>query len=70
MLAEIKVFAFHQDTPVLPPDMLSTVWCAVSRESRSGEILSEQERISPYEALKAVTINAAYQYFRRIKDGA
>ena len=53
---------FHQDTPVLPPDMLHTVWSAVNRLTAAGQLLGGDERISALEALKAVTINAACQY--------
>lgn len=55
-------FTFHQDTPVVQPDMLQTVWCAVNRKSKNGIILGKKERIPIMEALKAVTVNAAYQY--------
>lgn len=55
-------FTFHQDTPVIPPDMLMTVWCAVNRLTRAGVLLGEEERVTPLAALKAVTIHAAYQY--------
>ena len=37
------------------------MWCAVNRVTPTGRVLGEVEKISPYEALKAVTINAAYQ---------
>ena len=63
-------FTFHQDTPVLPPDMLVTVGCAVNRVTRNGQVLGEEERISPLEALRAVTINAAYQYFEEDQKGS
>lgn len=68
-------FTFHQDAPVIEQDMFETVWCAVKRQTRSGAILGEDERISILEALKAVTVNAAYQYFEEdtkgsIKEGA
>lgn len=63
-------FTFHQDTPVLEPDMLRTVWCAVNRISLSGADMGKAERISPLEALKAVTINAAYQYFEEDEKGS
>lgn len=33
------VYTFHQDTPVVPPDMLKTVWCAANRLSRAGVAL-------------------------------
>lgn len=60
---------FHQDTPVVPPDMLHTVWCAANRITRGGEVLGEEERISVYDALKAVTCNAAYAYFEEARKG-
>jgi predicted amidohydrolase YtcJ len=37
------------------------MWCAVNRQTPSGRILGETEKISAYEALRAVTISAAYQ---------
>ena len=61
---------FHQDTPVTKPDMLHSVWCAVNRLSRGGNIIGEDQRISAYEALKAVTIDAAYEYFEEHEKGS
>lgn len=55
-------FTLHQDTPVIQPNMLESVWCAVNRVTRHGTVLGPEYRISPREALKAVTVNAAYQY--------
>lgn len=55
-------FTFHQDSPVIPPDMLETIWCACARTTKEGVALGESERLPVYEALKAVTVNAAYQY--------
>ena len=63
-------FTLHQDTPVIPPDMMKTLWCAVNRRSKSGASMGEQERISPAEALKAITVNAAYQYFEEDIKGS
>lgn len=63
-------FTFHQDTPVIEPDMLETIWCAVNRLTRDGQPLGLEERIPVYEALKAVTINAAYQYFEENQKGS
>ena len=54
-------FTFHQDTPVLPPDMLETVWCGVNRLTRSGAVLGPEQKIPVVEALAAVTIRAAWQ---------
>lgn len=61
---------FHQDSPVIPPDMMETLWCAVCRRSRDGVVLGPEEAISPWEALKAVTIQAAYQYGEKQKKGS
>lgn len=63
-------FTLHQDTPVIAPNMLETVWCAVNRQTKEGVILGEEERISPLEALKAVTIHSAYQYFEEDIKGS
>ena len=62
-------FTFHQDTPVLEPDMLRTVWCAVNRTAQSGRILGPGQRVTVEEALRAVTKNAAYQYFEEDRKG-
>jgi predicted amidohydrolase YtcJ len=55
-------FTLHQDSPVIQPNMLESIWCAVTRQTRNGQILGPEERISPLEALKGVTIHAARQY--------
>lgn len=62
-------FTFHQDSPVIMPDMLETVWCAVNRRTKAGVVLGEDEKIPVYEALKAVTVSAAYQYFEENEKG-
>ncbi|WP_020005052.1 amidohydrolase [Brachyspira innocens] len=54
-------FTYHQDTPVIKPNMLETIWCAVNRVTRDGVLLGENQKVTHYEALKAITINAAYQ---------
>ena len=63
-------FTFHQDTPVLEPNMLETIEIAVNRKTRNRKILGEKEKIEVYDALKAVTINAAYSYFEENKKGS
>lgn len=55
-------YTFHQDAPVIEPDMLETVWCAVNRITKNGVKLGADECISTMDALKAVTIHGAYQY--------
>ena len=63
-------FTFHQDTPVTPPDMLKTVQCAVLRKTEKGRTLGEEEKITVYQALKGVTLNAAKQYFEEDLRGS
>ena len=62
-------FTFHQDTPVVPPNMMHTVSCAVNRISREGKVLGENQRIPVLEALKAITIYGAYQYHEEQEKG-
>lgn len=64
------IYTFHQDTPVLPPDMMRTIQTAVTRLTAEGVLLGEEERVTVWEALKAVTINAAYQYFEENQKGS
>ena len=63
------LYTFHQDAPVIEPNMLETIWCAVNRLTKQGVLLGEEERVTPFEALKAVTKNAAYQYFEEDRKG-
>lgn len=61
---------FHTDTPVVMPYMFHTVWAAVTRQTRNGQILGADQSIDVWEALKAVTINAAYGYFEENEKGS
>ena len=51
--------ALHCDAPVTPPGPLFTMWCAVNRHTASGRELGPGERITPAEALRAVTLGGA-----------
>ena len=64
------LFTFHQDSPVIEPNMFETIWCTVKRKTKKGILLGKDERISVLEAIKAVTINAAYQYFEENTKGS
>lgn len=64
------VFTMHHDSPVTPPDLLTAVYSAVNRKTRSGRILGPDEKIKPINALKAITINAAYQYHEEDRKGS
>ena len=61
-LAQGIPFTFHQDSPVIPPDMLETIWCACVRRTKAGRVLGAEERIPVEAALRAVTQTAAHQY--------
>jgi hypothetical protein len=60
----------HTDAPVALPNLMRVVWTAVNRTSRSGDIIGEDERLTPYEALKAITLWSAYQHFEEDKKGS
>jgi len=42
--------------------VMEAIWTAVTRQTLSGQILSPQERVSPYEALLGFTRNVAFTY--------
>ena len=52
--------AIHSDAPVTPLGPLFTAWCAVNRRTASGRILGEHERIGVADALRTITLGAAY----------
>lgn len=60
----------HSDDTVTPVDPLFSVWSAVNRTSRTGKIIGKDERASPYQALKAITSHAAYEYFEEDSKGS
>lgn len=64
------VVNFHTDTPVTMPYMLHSIWTAVNRVTRAGIVLGEDQCVSVWEALKAVTIGAAYSYFEENEKGS
>ena len=53
-------YAIHSDAPVTPLGPLFTAWCAVNRRTSGGRELGPAERISVPQALRAVTLGAAY----------
>ncbi|WP_295295655.1 amidohydrolase [uncultured Brachyspira sp.] len=54
-------FTYHQDTPVIKPNMIETISCALNRTTKDGVLLGENQKIDALNAFKAITINAAYQ---------
>ncbi len=50
--------------------MMRLAWASVNRITRSGQTLGEAQRATAYEALKSMTIDAAYQYFEEDRKGS
>ena len=59
----------HTDAPVALPNLMRVIWTATNRVSRSGNIIGEKERLTPYEALKCITEWSAYQHFEEGTKG-
>ena len=57
-------FSSHLDTPVTPMLPLQAVWSQVNRTTYGGDVLGPGQRISAMDALRAVTIDAAWQVFQ------
>jgi len=56
-------FSIHSDCPVTPVSPLFCVFAAVNRLTSGGHVLGAEFRLTPEEALRAVTIDAAWQTF-------
>lgn len=54
--------ANHTDFNVAPIDQMFVLWSAVNRVTRGGEILGPDERVTPAQALKAITLGSAHMY--------
>ena len=53
-------FSIHSDAPVTHLAPLFTAWCAVNRVTASGRVLGPAERLTVPDALRAVTLGAAF----------
>ena len=63
-------FTVHDDTPVTPVDPLQLVWVSVNRTTKSGKVLGEDQRITVAQALRAITIDAAWQNHEEDRKGS
>ena len=63
-------FSIHLDTPVTPMSPLQAIWSAVNRLTREGKVLGPDQRIEPIDAIRAVTIDAAWQNFEENVKGS
>jgi predicted amidohydrolase YtcJ len=62
--------ANHTDFNVSPLDQLFTIHTAVNRISRSGQTIGADERVTPLEALEAITIDGARMYGEEATKGS
>ncbi len=52
--------SFHSDFSMAPMEPLTLAWTAVNRETSGLNKVSQKERITAYQAMQAITINAAH----------
>ncbi len=62
-------FTVHNDSPVVPSNMIRLLWATTNRQTRSGKILGADERVSTEVALAAMTRTAAWQNFEEDRKG-
>ena len=60
----------HTDAPVAFPNLAMILWTTVNRVSRTGAVIGASEKLTPYEALKSITIWGAYQHFEENRKGS
>lgn len=63
-------FALHSDFTMAPARPLTSVWVAVNRLAESGRVLGPHERISVDQAMRAITIDAAYVLGQEARIGS
>lgn len=51
----------HADSPMFPPNAFSLMKTAITRQTSSGTALNPDQAIDAHQAMKAMTINGAYQ---------
>ncbi len=63
-------YSSHLDTPVTPMLPLQAVWSMVHRITYGGDVLGPEQRVGVMAALRAVTIDAAWQVFQEDNRGS
>lgn len=63
-------FTIHNDAAVTPTRPLHLIHTAVNRQTMRGRTLGAHQRITPLAALRAHTIDAAWQVFREYERGS
>ncbi|MFM8533586.1 MAG: amidohydrolase [Acidimicrobiia bacterium] len=60
----------HTDAPVALPNLMQVVWATVNRTTRSGDVVGPDERVTPLEAMKMVTLWGAEQFGEQDRKGS
>jgi predicted amidohydrolase YtcJ len=60
----------HTDAPVALPNLMQVMWATVNRVSRSGKVIGPEERVTPIEAFKMITLWGAHQHFEEKTKGS
>ena len=63
-------YSVHLDTPVVPMQPLQMVWSTANRISTGGAEIGPEQRVSVMNALRATTIDAAWQVFQEDRIGS
>ena len=64
------IYTSHHDAPVALPSSSAILSSQVTRVTRSGHVLGEEQRVSALDAVKSTTIHAAHQYFEEAVKGS
>ena len=70
VLREGIPLSFHSDLPMCPADPMKMASFAVNRITPSGRVAGPEQRISVHDALRAVTIEAAFSWRREHELGS
>ncbi len=62
--------SFHSDAPMAPASPLLLAWAAVNRTGLTGKVLGPQEKVTVEEALRAITIGAAFDMGKEKEMGS
>lgn len=62
--------SLHADSPMYPPEPFRLMRTAVTRRARGGEAIAPEEAITAEQALRAVTIDAAWHLFAEDRVGS
>ncbi|SFB11741.1 hypothetical protein SAMN04488072_107119 [Lentibacillus halodurans] len=68
--ARHMLYTLHSDCPITPISPLFSIWAAVNRRTREGDILGEEQCISVEKALRTMTIDGARLNFQENETGS